>query len=277
VAAASAFAFQQIGAQFTGAAEGSFGHVLAHAVTGGVISVLQGGKFGHGFFSAGLTKGLNINGIVGIDPGAGMDALRITVAAVVGGTISKVTGGKFGNGAVTAAFAQAFNGNGEAERQRNIAAQKARGCSGQMCRTSNLEKQIQKADKYMRDYYKDGSFNMGEGRALTYPEAVWLWRNGGGAPAIVDGNMLWAEDMPLFGKMVLPLPLDDLKIYGHVGINSANGRIYFDTYDFDYHKPSGLLDVGTHIRNVLTNTAISQHGSGTPFQLQIRYDSEYFN
>jgi hypothetical protein len=77
--------------------------------------VLQGGNFGHGFLSAGLTKTLNINKIVGT---AAKDAgLRVTMAAVVGGTISKVTGGKFANGAVTAAFAQVFNGESAAEAQ----------------------------------------------------------------------------------------------------------------------------------------------------------------
>ncbi|MCE9793116.1 polymorphic toxin type 44 domain-containing protein [Shewanella indica] len=95
-------------------AEGGLGHIAAHGITGGVTSVLQGGKFGHGFLSAGLTKALNINNIVGT---AAKDAgLRVAMAAVVGGTISKLTGGKFANGAVTAAFAQAFNGNSQAAK-----------------------------------------------------------------------------------------------------------------------------------------------------------------
>jgi RHS repeat-associated protein len=112
-------AFQQIGANFNGKegsgffAEGGLGHIATHGVTGGVMSVLQGGKFGHGFLAAGLTKALNINKMIGT---AAKDAgLRVAVAAVVGGTISKVTGGKFANGAITAAFAQAFNGEQEAK------------------------------------------------------------------------------------------------------------------------------------------------------------------
>jgi hypothetical protein len=115
VGAFSGAAFFEIGAHFTGALEGGVGHVMAHGVTGGLSSVLQGGNFGHGFLSAGLTKTLNINKIVGT---AAKDAgLRVTMAAVVGGTISKVTGGKFANGAVTAAFAQVFNGESAAEAQ----------------------------------------------------------------------------------------------------------------------------------------------------------------
>lgn len=92
--------------------EGGAAHIAAHAVTGGVIADLQGGKFGHGFFSAGLTKAANVNGM--IPDGAGelsWDIARVATAAVIGGTISEITGGKFANGATTAAFAQAFNGN----------------------------------------------------------------------------------------------------------------------------------------------------------------------
>ena len=77
---------------------------------GGVGSVLNGGKFGHGFFSAGLTKGLDVNNML---PGIsdGMNSARVITAAIIGGTISALTGGKFANGAVTAGLGQAVNGN----------------------------------------------------------------------------------------------------------------------------------------------------------------------
>ncbi|MCX2783662.1 PQQ-binding-like beta-propeller repeat protein [Microbulbifer thermotolerans] len=88
----------------------------AHALVGGVMSVLQGGKFGHGFVSAGLTQALS-GGIskIGGSPqssgyfSAGNRALRIFAAAIVGGTASKISGGKFANGAVTGAFSRALN------------------------------------------------------------------------------------------------------------------------------------------------------------------------
>ncbi|MEX0941679.1 MAG: FG-GAP-like repeat-containing protein [Pseudomonadales bacterium] len=88
----------------------------AHGVAGGTISVLQGGKFGHGFISAGLTKAINVNNYSqGIE--AGQRIGRVISAAILGGTISKVSGGKFANGAMTAALAQAVNG--EAEQTNN--------------------------------------------------------------------------------------------------------------------------------------------------------------
>ena len=116
----SGAAFYGIGQKFTETSgffkEGGLGHIGSHATAGGVFSVLDGGKFGHGFFSAGLTKAANINKMM---PGSNprLDIQRTIVAAVVGGTISELTGGKFRNGAITAGFAQAFNGN-SAERRR---------------------------------------------------------------------------------------------------------------------------------------------------------------
>ena len=71
------------------------------------MSVLQGGKFGHGFLSAGVTQAFApaIDGIGGNSNSAGYfsagnRASRIFVASVVGGTASQLSGGKFANGAV---------------------------------------------------------------------------------------------------------------------------------------------------------------------------------
>lgn len=77
---------------------------LSHGLAGGIISDLQGGKFGHGFISAGLTKGAQVAGMIS-------DKLiqGVLQSAVLGGTISKITGGKFANGAITAAFQFAMN------------------------------------------------------------------------------------------------------------------------------------------------------------------------
>ena len=95
--------------------------MLTHATTGGIISELQGGKFGHGFFSAGVAKAANVNELIGT---AKEDAfLRIISAAAIGGTVSKVTGGKFANGAATAGFAQMFNGEQQAEKIENATAE----------------------------------------------------------------------------------------------------------------------------------------------------------
>ena len=107
----SAAMFIPIGAHFQRAAAGGMSHalqaqkILAHGIAGGVLSTLQGGQFGHGFASAGLTE-LFAPGIAQIENGAA----QTFVAAIVGGTVSELSGGKFANGAVTAAFAWAFAG-----------------------------------------------------------------------------------------------------------------------------------------------------------------------
>ena len=78
--------------------------VLAHATAGGTLSVLQGGKFGHGFVSAGITEAVSPT----ID-NLHNDFAQVAASAIVGGSTSVIAGGKFGNGAMTGAFQMAFN------------------------------------------------------------------------------------------------------------------------------------------------------------------------
>ena len=99
--------FNSIGEAFQGSGimvKNGLGHVVAHAIAGGIITDLKGGKFGHGFFAAGITKGFQASGSMSDDP-----ALATIQSAVVGGTASAISGGKFANGAVTAAFQYLYN------------------------------------------------------------------------------------------------------------------------------------------------------------------------
>jgi hypothetical protein len=79
--------------------------VLAHATAGGVISVLEGGKFGHGFVSAGVAEA----GASTIDANLHSSFAKVAASAMVGGSVSYLAGGKFGNGAATGAMQMAFN------------------------------------------------------------------------------------------------------------------------------------------------------------------------
>jgi hypothetical protein len=83
--------------------------VAAHAITGGTLTQLQGGKFGHGFIAAGFTEALSpaVGQIKGQSFGAILS--RTAVSAAIGGTASKLSGGSFANGAQTGAFQQLFN------------------------------------------------------------------------------------------------------------------------------------------------------------------------
>ena len=126
-AAATTFAFQQIGGHFKGVSGGqganiNFGgnllkasqvaqQIAAHAIVGGIGAELQGGKFGHGFFAAGVAKGF---GGAFLPGGGQIDSFpelvaNTTISAVIGGTASVISGGKFANGARTGAMQYLFN------------------------------------------------------------------------------------------------------------------------------------------------------------------------
>ncbi|MDC0601888.1 hypothetical protein OAP14_02535 [Aliiglaciecola sp.] len=135
ITAATAYAFSQIGSHFDGldgvnGGTYNFGgnmltggevaqQIAAHAVVGGISSDLQGGKFGHGFFSAGVTKGIGGAFLPGGDNlTTGEIAQGTVVSAIIGGTASKISGGKFANGAQTGAFQFLFNQAGRALAER---------------------------------------------------------------------------------------------------------------------------------------------------------------
>ena len=78
-----------------------FSKTVTGGAANGITTELQGGKFGHGFLSAGagFWAGLNLGGDVSFGKFLG--------AAIAGGTISELTGGKFANGAISAGLAYA--------------------------------------------------------------------------------------------------------------------------------------------------------------------------
>jgi RHS repeat-associated protein len=82
---------------------GNTARTFAQAAGGGIMSSLQGGRFGDGFVSAGLTAA--------VMPQIGKiqnDVGRTITGALAGGTISEITGGKFANGAMSGAIQAAM-------------------------------------------------------------------------------------------------------------------------------------------------------------------------
>lgn len=80
-----------------------------------------------------------------------------------------------------------------------------------------------------------------------------------------------------FGTVVSPWGmgrLDDLKVHGHVTLNPENNRIYDGWYDFN--SMAGSINPLVFLRERLNNRAIVEHGFGTPFEIQYRYESKYF-
>ncbi len=83
-------------------------HGASYGFVGGVTSVIGGGRFGHGFVSAGLGAGFGgplVKRLV--ERGLSVAAARTIAATLIGGTSSAATGGKFANGAAWAAFSAA--------------------------------------------------------------------------------------------------------------------------------------------------------------------------
>ncbi|MEZ5546147.1 MAG: RHS repeat-associated core domain-containing protein [Pseudomonadales bacterium] len=113
IAGVSTYAFASVGASFLESGASIFSKagaifVAKMGVIGGITSMLQGGKFGHGFVSAGfgsVLAGAISNTLAPIF----RDTTPIISRAIAGGTISEITGGKFANGAAYAAFAYVVN------------------------------------------------------------------------------------------------------------------------------------------------------------------------
>ncbi|KKO47553.1 hypothetical protein VT06_16395, partial [Arsukibacterium sp. MJ3] len=128
IGAITGAAFHQVGSHF-GSKFGEFSEASlgqqaqwagGHAVVGGISSSLSGGKFGHGFFSAGFTKfSMGNAGFDYKNTSASAVAGRVSIAAIIGGTASVISGGKFANGAQTAAMAQLLNAEASTKNKLN--------------------------------------------------------------------------------------------------------------------------------------------------------------
>jgi hypothetical protein len=101
--AVTGLAFFGVGQWATSIGANTFQRALMHGMTGGVLSELQGGNFGHGFVIAGVGKYLSATMITGNPAADGV------LAVLIGGGLSEATGGDFASGAVTAAMQFAFN------------------------------------------------------------------------------------------------------------------------------------------------------------------------
>lgn len=91
------------GGKFT--ASGNIARGVGIGTANGISADLQGGKFGHAFFTAGVSS-MASPAVSGFSDN---DIVNTFAAAALGGTLSEATGGKFANGAATAAFAYTFS------------------------------------------------------------------------------------------------------------------------------------------------------------------------
>lgn len=143
----------ELGKNLTLNATGFAALVATQGAIGGVSSVLQGGKFGHGFASAGMSKLFSpmIGGINGWQTDSGISIQQTIVAAVIGGTASATTGGKFANGAITGAMVNLYNQQDILSARREMAAYKSmqsQHAARQAQGLADTKAQIAEAGKY---------------------------------------------------------------------------------------------------------------------------------
>jgi RHS repeat-associated protein len=134
--------------------------ILVNAMVGGVMAELQGGEFGHGFVSAGISTGISATGIGGaFGSGTESTATGLLVNAIIGGTVSEITGGKFANGALSGAMNYAIQwGISEIAAGGVTAANKPQSGTEKSCNPIN----IATGEKYltMTDYHAEGASQM---------------------------------------------------------------------------------------------------------------------
>lgn len=156
------------------------GRVAFQGVAGGIVEGLSGGRFGHGFFSAGLTTAV-MPQVGHADTRAGRTAL----GAVLGGTLSVATGGKFANGAISGAI-QGAMARVQTQRQSSQAYGTGDGTEGApeeiavllkdpKTRQEGLRAMARSVDRgYMANdiYYKDQFYVNSDGGIEPYTGAV---------------------------------------------------------------------------------------------------------
>lgn len=83
-----------------------YGNIAAHTLNEGLLTVAEGGKFGHGFLEGFLNiAGENLNSQLNFES----STASLISNAVIGGTVSELTGGDFANGAITSSYSYLFN------------------------------------------------------------------------------------------------------------------------------------------------------------------------
>ncbi|WP_233267372.1 RHS repeat-associated core domain-containing protein [Paraglaciecola sp. L3A3] len=142
---------------------------------------------------------------------------------------------------------------------------------------TTLNRKVGKQTRNILGKYKKGKFRFGKGEKMTYAQAVWLWRYGGGRGVVLDGNNY--SNNNIYTKTGLVSLVTAVDVYWHPygdatkvfgSENFSNGRLVgTSTYDFDF-KSSGPVNL--LFRNPLNQAAIYEHGAGMPFDIGFKYD-----
>jgi hypothetical protein len=105
-----------------------YANIAAHMMLGGLLEEMNGGDFGHGMLSAGLSKVIGL-GIADLKVG---DPMKIVLQGIAGGVLAEASGGDFANGAASFAIQFAFNqlmGGGKYHDGKPIKNDECEGCT----------------------------------------------------------------------------------------------------------------------------------------------------
>lgn len=227
--------------------------IAAHAVVGGISAELSGGKFGHGFFSAGVTKGLGGAFLPGGSDLSGGDIAKGTVVSmVIGGTASVISGGKFANGANTAAMQYLFN-QVKGAWERNAAKR----------RMAKLKQGAHDGDLTLEE--AQHHYKFGKGQALIVDlKSVDL-----SGISVADFNGATRKSFNLLNRKYFS-SLNDGLVYGNITLTlDSNGYVSasYDTFNFEIH---GGFFGGSVWRNIGTVFGNIAAGQGQDFDIYFR-------
>ncbi|WP_444882714.1 RHS repeat-associated core domain-containing protein [Microbulbifer sp. PSTR4-B] len=250
IAGVSAAALSYVGgtiAQGTG-----FGfnlETLGFSVLGGITGALQGGKFGHGFISAGMgafTGGM-LQGVENV-------GVQVVARSIVGGTMSKITGGKFANGAAFGAFSALVEGFVKhATKITNDLKLKSCGLNGSVCKYNDAGELLTDGGRGSKQI--EGT-DPGDGNFIT---------NGGMAPEgsgqhLYDENSMVGRFVNKVSKVHDYFNSDGSKLLGFKGYDESTGLWLSgsETYNTAYQVYSfaGMLPAAAVTASALTTNAI---------------------
>ena len=237
------------------------GHVATVATVGGITTSLQGGKFGHGFLSAGLGSaapalpGLRQLAATGLGG-------RALVSAVTAGTVSEITGGKFANGAVSAAFlslvsSAAEAGIGGSSGNKTL----VRDADGNLVRSSEVKGPFVEGDARISSRYGatrtiNGSTDLHAGVDLVPINADGTVNTNAYAISGTEGTLVVSDNIDSFGNFVL--------------VKTKGGDyVYYAHLDSRVPNIPTNIDVGTRL-GIIGNTGRS---TGLHLHVEIRQGS----
>lgn len=240
------------GASYVSAGWGTMGRIAAQALTGGIIETLQGGNFGNGFLSAGLTAAF-MPGIAKVRN----NVLRTIAGALIGGSISEVTGGKFANGAISGAIQGAMADGGKSDQPQEPSALPDESvCAQNICiATDGAGPAGKSGNPAFNSLAKELGFTVFDGRAFDNGPQSAMQNYVAGRLAANPDAKVYLMGYSAGGDATI----DFARWLGSKGV-TVSGMVLFDPHNGRRGFSFGRYDART-IRNVQSAMVFYQHNA----------------